>query len=82
MLCDYGFSVYRDGNFRINPDFRIENFPFKYEISLLCLFTRPSFCFKSNYLVNICLKKIIRLIISCISPDKSGYPPNNFLISQ
>ena len=26
------------GNFRINPDFRIENFQFKHEISLLHLF--------------------------------------------
>ena len=37
------------GNFRINPDFRIENFHFKHEISLLHLFTRPSFCVKSSY---------------------------------
>ena len=38
------------GNFRINPDFRIENFHFKHEISLLQLFTRPSFCVRSSYL--------------------------------
>ena len=38
------------GNFRINPDFRIENFCFKHEISLLYLFTRPYFCIKSSYL--------------------------------
>ena len=38
------------GNFRINPDFRTENFHFKHEISLLHLFTRPSFCVKSSYL--------------------------------
>ena len=38
------------GNFRINHDFRIENFHFMHEISLLHLFTRPSFCVKSSYL--------------------------------
>ena len=38
-------------NFRINPDFRIENFHFlKHEISLLHLFTVPSFSVKSSYL--------------------------------
>ena len=36
------------GSFRINPDFRIENFQFKNEIWLLRLFTRPSFCVKSS----------------------------------
>ena len=36
------------GNFWINPDFRIEDFHFKHEISLLHLFTRPSFCVKSS----------------------------------
>ena len=38
------------GNVRFNPDFRIENFHFKHETSLLHLFTRPSFCVKSSYL--------------------------------
>ena len=38
------------GNFRINPDFRIENFHFKHEISLLLLFTKPSFCVSLCYL--------------------------------
>ena len=31
------------GNFRINPDFRIENFHFKHEISLLHLFADHRF---------------------------------------
>ena len=34
------------GNFRINPDFWIENFHFKQDISVLHLFTRPSFYVK------------------------------------
>ena len=38
------------GNFRINTDFRIENFDFKHDNSLLHLFTRPSFCIISSYL--------------------------------
>ena len=38
------------GNFRINPDFRIENFHFKHEISLSHLYTIPFFCVKSIYL--------------------------------
>ena len=44
------------GNFRINPDFRIENFHFKHEIPLLHLFTRPSFVSKVVIWVDICLK--------------------------
>ena len=73
------------GNFRINSDFRIENFHFKHEIFLLLLFKRPSFCVKSSYLhiPEITLKLIIKLmIISYIAPDKKQYPHNNFLIPQ
>ena len=36
-------------DFRINSDFRIENFHFKHGIPLLHSFTRPSFCVKSSY---------------------------------
>ena len=55
MIRNSGVSIFMVnatgmGNFRINPDFRIENFQFKHEISLLYLFTRPSFCIKSNCL--------------------------------
>ena len=41
---------------KINPDFRIENFHFKHEISLLHLFTRPSFVSEVVIRVNISLK--------------------------
>ena len=54
VCCSFGESLNivesRNGNFRINPDFRIENFYFKHEMSLLHLFKGPSFCVKSSYL--------------------------------
>ena len=44
------------GNFRIHPDFRIENFHFKHEISLLHLFADHPFVSNIVIWVNICLK--------------------------
>ena len=59
MLQSVLFILTGIGNFRINPDFRIENFHFKHELSLLRLFTRPSFCVKSSYL-GYCMPEITK----------------------
>ena len=42
------------GNFRINPDFRIENFPIKHEISLVNLFVHKT--------ILLCQKQLFGLI--------------------
>ena len=73
-------------NFRIIPDFRIENFHVSWNFIfslvhktiLLC----QKYLFWLIYAWNNFKKLIMKPIIICIAPDKREYPYNNFIISQ
>ena len=61
-------------DFRINSDFRIENFHFKHGIPLLHSFTRPSFCVKSSYYPRAFRRKSGDIVIPPHPPSKKrGY---------